>query len=271
MGAEQWRFDGKRVLVVGGATGMGASAAQLATGLGGAVTVLDIAPVSFPTDRSLQVDLSDKTSVDTALGALDGPWDVVFSCAGIADGPPLMKINFIAQRHILDTLVGDGRLGAGAAVGMISSIGGYAWQGNVPQCLDFLSNDTWESMETWIDAHDGTNNYGFSKQAMNTYVAREALEYAKNGMRINAIMPGGTDTPLAQKNPDTWLPFQGDFREATGHVHLTPEQMGNALAFLCMDAASGINGATLVVDDGYVPSAVTGTLDSPMLTMVLGM
>jgi NAD(P)-dependent dehydrogenase (short-subunit alcohol dehydrogenase family) len=270
MGTEQFRFDGRRVLVVGGATGMGASAAQLAVALGGEVTVLDVVDVAYPTDRSLHVDLSDKASVDAALAALDGPWHVVFSCAGIADGPPLMKINFISQRHIIDTLVSDGRLGAGAAVGMISSIGGYAWQSNVPQCLDFLSNDTWESMEAWVEAHEGTNNYGFSKQAMNTYVARQALAFAKAGMRINAIMPGGTDTPLAQKNPTTWLPFQGDFREATGRPHLSPEQMGNALAFLCMDAASGINGATLVVDDGYVPSAVAGTLDSPMLSMVLG-
>jgi NAD(P)-dependent dehydrogenase (short-subunit alcohol dehydrogenase family) len=89
-------------------------------------------------------------------------------------------------------------------------------------------------------------------------------------MRINAVMPGGTDTPLARKHPDTWLPFQGDYREATGLPHLTPAQMGNAVAFLCMDAASGINGTTVIVDDGYVPSAVTGTFDSPVLKMILG-
>lgn len=105
---------------------------------------------------------------------------------------------------------------------------------------------------------------------MNTFVASQALEYAKNNMRINAIMPGGTDTPLARKNPDTWLPFQADFREVTGRPHLRSEQMGNALAFLCMDAASGINGATLVVDDGYMPSGITGTLPSPTVAMLSG-
>jgi len=269
MGAEKFRFDGKRVLVVGGATGMGAAAARVAGELGGAVTVLDIAAVEYPTAATLRVDLSDRASVDSALSQLGG-FEVLFSCAGIADGPDLMRINFISQRHIIDTMVGDGRLATGAAVGMISSIGGYAWQDNVAQCLDFLASQTWDAMEAWITSHEGTNNYGFSKQAMNTYVAREALGFAKRGMRINALMPGAVDTPLARKNPDTWLPFQGDFREATGHPRLDPEQMGNALAFLCMDAASGVNGATLVADDGYVPSGVTHTLDSPMLAMVVG-
>jgi NAD(P)-dependent dehydrogenase (short-subunit alcohol dehydrogenase family) len=270
MGSEAFRFDGKRVLVVGGATGMGAAAAQLAAELGGEITVLDIAPIEFPTKASIRVDLADQTSVDAALEQLTGPFDVVFSCAGIADAPAVMKINFISQRHILDTMVGDGRIGPGAVVGMISSIGGYAWQSNLAQCLDFLAADSWEGMDRWVAAHEGTNTYVFSKQAMNTYVARQALEYAKRNMRINAIMPGGTDTPLARKHADTWLPFQGDFREATGRKHLTPEQMGNALAFLCMDAASGINGATLVVDDGYMSSGITGSLPSPTVSMLTG-
>jgi NAD(P)-dependent dehydrogenase (short-subunit alcohol dehydrogenase family) len=271
MGAEQFRYDGKRVLVVGGATGMGAAAARLASELGGEITVLDIADIDFPTKQSVRVDLSDKTSVDAALAQLHGRYDAVFSCAGIADGPELMKVNFISQRHIIDTMVADGRMAQGTVVAMISSIGGYAWQSNTEQTLDFLLNGTWEAMEKWIEAHEGTNSYVFSKQAMNTYVARQAFGFAKKGMRINAVMPGGTDTPLARKNAETWLPFQGDFREATSRPRLTPEQMGNAVAFLCMDAASGINGATLVVDDGYVPSAITHTFDSPIVRAIIGL
>ena len=47
MGMQDFRFDGKRVLVVGGATGMGASAAQTAVELGGEVIVMDVAEVRF--------------------------------------------------------------------------------------------------------------------------------------------------------------------------------------------------------------------------------
>lgn len=272
MGAEQFRFEGKQVLVVGGATGMGASAAQLAAELGGQVTVLDLVEVENPSARSVHVDLSVRESVDDALAALSDRFDVLFSCAGVADGSPgLMRINFISQRHIIDRMVEDGRLGPGAAVGMISSIGGYAWQSNIDRCLEFLANDSWEAMEAWIDANGDANTYTFSKQAMNAYVATRALEFATAGMRINAIMPGGTDTPLARKNPETWMPFQGEFRQATGRPHLTPEQMGNVLAFLCMDAASGVNGATLVVDDGYMASGIARTLQSPVVAMLSGL
>ena len=263
-------YDGKRVLVVGGATGMGAAAAQIATGLGADVTVLDIVEVDYPTARSLHVDLADKASVDTALGALDGPFHAVFSCAGIADGPPLMRINFISQRHIIDTLRRDGRIGRGSSVCMISSVGGASWRTQIPQTLDFLAAETWEGMEAWIAAHEGTNNYSFSKVAMNTYVAHSAFGFAQEGMRINGIAPGGTDTPLARKNADVWLPFQGDYRDATGLPHLMPEQMGGTIAFLCMDAASGINGEIVTVDDGYVASGLTGSFDSVTVKMLLG-
>ncbi|HLG67392.1 MAG TPA: SDR family oxidoreductase [Acidimicrobiales bacterium] len=270
MGREFFGFDNKRVLVVGGATGMGAAAAQLAGELGGEVHVLDVADVAYPCDEALRVDLSEKASVDEALGKLEGPFHALFSCAGIFDGPSVMRVNFIAQRHIVDSMVADGRLGSGSAVAMISSIGGAGWQAQLDVAKEFLANATWESMDRWVEGHEGTNNYTFSKVAMNTYVAAQAFEFAKRRMRINAVMPGGTDTPLAHKHPDTWLPFQGDYRAATGLPHLTPEQMGNVVAFLCMDAASGVNGTTVVVDDGYIASHVAGTFESETVRMLLG-
>jgi NAD(P)-dependent dehydrogenase (short-subunit alcohol dehydrogenase family) len=271
MGAERFRYDGKRVLVVGGATGMGAAAAQLAGELGGELTVLDVVDVDYPVKRALRLDLADAASIDAALAELDGPYDAMFSCAGVSDpNPQIMKINFIGQRCIIDTLEADGRLGPGSAVAMISSIGGSGWRNQIPEALDFLANDTWESMNAWVDAHEGTNNYVFSKVAMNTYVSSRAFPYAQKNMRINAIMPGGTDTPLARKHAEMWLPFQGDYREATGKPHLTPQQMGDTLAFLCMDAASGINGCLVTVDDGYVPSTITGSFESPVVKMMLG-
>ncbi|MCU1346045.1 MAG: oxidoreductase, short chain dehydrogenase/reductase family protein, partial [Acidimicrobiia bacterium] len=48
MGMDAFRFDGKRVLVVGGATGMGAAAADTAADLGAEVIVMDVADVTYP-------------------------------------------------------------------------------------------------------------------------------------------------------------------------------------------------------------------------------
>ena len=63
-----FRYDGKTALVVGGATGMGAATAQAAADAGATVVVMDHAPVEFPVDRAIAVDLQDPASIDAALG-----------------------------------------------------------------------------------------------------------------------------------------------------------------------------------------------------------
>ena len=87
---------------------------------------------------------------------------------------------------------------------------------------DFLGTTDYETGAKWIEAHEGTDNYSFSKQAINAYVGREAFPLLKQGIRINAILPGPTDTPLARANADMWLTSASDYREATGAETLTP-------------------------------------------------
>jgi NAD(P)-dependent dehydrogenase (short-subunit alcohol dehydrogenase family) len=268
---DAFRYDGKRVLVVGGATGMGAAAAKTAGELGADLVVLDVADVGYPVAQAIKVDLRDQGDVDRALGEIDGPIHAVFSCAGVADGTPgIMLINFISQRHIVERLRADGRLGRGGAVAMISSVAGLGWERNLPTVLDFLAQPDWDAAAKWIEGHEGTDSYGFSKQAINTYVAHEAFPMLQQGIRINAILPGPTDTPLARANADLWLTFGADYREAAGVDTLVPEQMGNVLAFLCSDAASGINGVTVLVDAGHVSSGLTGSFEAPIIKMIMG-
>jgi NAD(P)-dependent dehydrogenase (short-subunit alcohol dehydrogenase family) len=271
MGIEAFRYDGKRILVVGGASGMGAAVAQTATELGGEVTVLDVADVTYPVAQAIKVDLRDQASIDAALDQISEPIHADFSCAGVADGTPgIMLINFIAQRYIIDRLRDDGRLPRGAAVAMISSVAGLGWDSNLPTVLDFLAQPDWQAQAAWIDAHEGTDSYGFSKQAINAYVAHEAFPMLRQGMRINAVLPGPTDTPLARANADLWLTFGADYREAAGIETLVPDQIAHVLAFLCSDAASGINGVTLLVDAGHVSSGLTGSFDAPIIKMLMG-
>ena len=125
--------------------------------------------------------------------------------------------------------------------------------------LEFLESPDYEAADAWVQAHDGTDSYMFSKQAMNCYVARQAYPLMAQGIRINAICPGPTDTPLARANADMWLGFGQDYREATGIDALTPDQMANTMAFLNSDAASGISGVNLLVDAGHWMSSLTGS------------
>ncbi|MHB8464453.1 MAG: SDR family oxidoreductase [Acidimicrobiales bacterium] len=272
-GIEAFRYDDKRVLVVGGATGMGAAAAQTAAALGAEVVVMDYAPVEFPVAEAIKVDLRDRAALDDALGQVQGPLHAVFSAAGVADGTPgIMKINFIAHRHIIDQLVDDGRLGRGSAVCMISSVAGLGWDNQIPTLVEFLDTPDYEAADAWVQAHPGTDSYGFSKQAMNCYVARESYPMCVKGIRINAICPGPTDTPLARANADQWLGYAQDYRDATGTPHLVPEQMANAMVFLNSPAASGISGTNLIIDNGHFMSSLTGSWEAggPIIAMLRG-
>ena len=264
MGTEAFRYDGKRALVVGGATGMGAATAQLVADLGGEVTVLDVAEVDFPVKHAYQVDLRDKDSLDSALAELAGPYEAVFCCAGVADGTPgIMLINFSGQRYLVEQLLAKDALPRGAAIAMISSVAGLGWQQALPTLIEFLDTPDWESSAAWVADHEGTDSYVWSKMAMNAYVARQAFPLLKRGIRINGIEPGPTDTPLARANEDVWLGFARDYNKAAGVDFLTPKQMAETLTFLCSPAASGINGISFLVDQGQVNSGIVGSFGQP--------
>ena len=66
MKADAFRYDGKRAVVVGGATGMGAATAELVQDLGAEVVVMDYAPVTLAGVKAINLDLRDKASIDAA-------------------------------------------------------------------------------------------------------------------------------------------------------------------------------------------------------------
>src|SRR6185503_1923200 len=126
---EAFRYDGKRALVVGGATGMGAATAELVQDAGAEVVVMDFADVTLAGAKAIHVNLSDVASINAAVDELGGPVHAVFSCAGVADGTPgIEKINFIGHRHLIDRAVEKGYLGRGGAIAMISSTAGLGWR-----------------------------------------------------------------------------------------------------------------------------------------------
>lgn len=273
MDANAFRYDGKRALVVGGATGMGAAVAALVQDLGGEVVVMDRAEITLAGVQAIGLDLRDKASIDAAVDACGGPVHALFSCAGAADGTPgIEKINFIGHRHLIDRMVAKGFLGRGSAIGMISSTAGLAWERNLDLVKEYLDTPDFDSAAAWIEAHPGKADYMWSKQAICGYVASRAFGFLQQGIRLNAIMPGPTDTPLARANADLWLGFGTDFRDATGTKASTPEEQAGPLAFLCSDAAKYVNGVTMITDLGYTASGLTGSFPdaTPVVNFLLG-
>jgi NAD(P)-dependent dehydrogenase (short-subunit alcohol dehydrogenase family) len=252
---DAFAYNGKRVLVVGGATGMGAAVAALTADAGADVINMDRADVSV--GKYIQVDMSDKASIEAAIDECGGPIDALFACAGVADGTPgIERINFIGHRHLLDRALDKGFIGRGAAVGFISSAAGLGWEANMGIVKEFLEITDFDEATKWTQ-DNGKADYMFSKLAINVYVAQNAFRLLKEGIRINAILPGPTNTPLARANAEMWLGFGQDYRDETGTEPSTPEEQAYPLVFLCSDAAKGITGITMVTDAGYVASGVT--------------
>ncbi len=254
---DAFRYAGKRALVVGGATGIGAGVAKLVQEAGAEVVVMDIADTNLPGATTIRVNLADPASIDAAVDECGGPVHALFSCAGVADGTPgIEKINFLGHRHMIDRLMASGAFGRGSAIGFISSAAGLAWESQLDLLKEYLDTPDFDSGARWIETH-AKADYMWSKQAICAYVARQAFPFLKAGIRINAICPGPTDTPLAQANKETWLAFGADYRDEAGIAASSPQEQAYPLVFLCSDAAAAMSGAIVITDVGYMSSGLT--------------
>jgi NAD(P)-dependent dehydrogenase (short-subunit alcohol dehydrogenase family) len=269
---DAFRYDGKRVLVVGGASGMGAAVAEVVRDAGAEVIVMDFAEVTLPGVKSIHLNLSDAGSIDRAVDECGGPIHALFSCAGVADGTPgIEKINFIGHRRLIDRMIAGGQLPRGSAIGFISSAAGLGWEANLPLLNEYLAIADFDAASQWAIEH-GKADYYWSKQAVCAYVASQSMAFLKQGIRINATCPGPTDTPLAQANKEMWLGFGSDYRAELGIEAATPLEQAYPLVFLCSDAAVAISGITLVTDSGYFSAGQTEAYPSatPIVRFLLG-
>jgi len=256
----QFSYEGRRAVVVGGASGIGAATVDVLSELGADVVVADITAPRDERPTAIRVDLTDPSSIERAVDECGGPIDALVSCAGVADGTAgLPTINFIGQRHLVERVVGKGFMPRGSAIAMVSSAGGRGWEANLDLLLEYLATPTFEAAEAWIADHPGLADYASSKQAVCAYVGRQAYPFAKQGVRINAVMPGPTDTPLARANADVWLTYATDYRTDIGLGPSTAEEQAWILAFLCSPAAARIVGASIMADAGHAVSRFTGS------------
>jgi NAD(P)-dependent dehydrogenase (short-subunit alcohol dehydrogenase family) len=260
---DMFRYDGKRAVVVGGASGIGAATVEVLVDLGAEVVAMDIAPIGRDGVRGIRLDLTHRASIESAVDECGGPIDALFSCAGVAGGPELATINFIGQRHLIERALDGGLLQRGSAIAMVSSAGGRGWEDHLEPLLEYVWTPTFEAAQEWIAAHPDFAGYAGSKQAVCVYAGSRAYPFGKRGVRINVVMPGPTDTPLAQANAATWLTYATDYRTDLGLGPSTAEEQAWILAFLCSPASSRIVGASIMSDAGHAISRFTRSFPPP--------
>jgi NAD(P)-dependent dehydrogenase (short-subunit alcohol dehydrogenase family) len=95
--------------------------------------------------------------------------------------------------------------------------------------------------------------YIASKHAVLGLTKSAALEYAKSGIRINAIAPGGVDTDMVERLTEEDKQWRGTLTSMHPIGRLSnPEEIANAVVWLLSDKASFVLGHTLLVDGGAV-------------------
>jgi len=266
MANDVWRYDGKRVAIVGCASGMGeATAAELAR-LGAEVHGFDIKPATGDYASFRRVDLRDRASIEEAAASLPERVDALFNCAGLAGvvNPPmdLMRVMFIGLRHWTNQVLP--RMPAGSAIASISSTGGSGWPLQIPTLLELNAIQGFDEAVAWCEARPDLvrEGYAFAKQACIVWTMLMGSRLIKRGIRINCICPGPTDSPMMQdflRDPMSAEMVEVNSRPIDRHAR--PVEQAYPLIFLNSDAASYVNGHVFNVDGGFCGAVAVGDID----------
>ena len=260
-------YAGKRVIVTGGSSGVGAALLALLDQIGAPhVVVLDRNEPQGPCAGFVRVDLSDPTEVAAAIESVEGEIDVLFNNAGVAATLPprvVLAVNYLAVRRLSEGLLARIRPG-GAIVNTASTAGGN-WADHLGPINELLDLDDWGEALDWLDTHldsVGGDPYSFSKEVVRVWGMRHSRHTMAVGVRTNSVCPTAIDTPLLADFRATMGEKVIDWtiEQATGTV-MRPREVAMPLAFLGSDAASYVNGHDLVADGGFSAAMTTGQVD----------
>ncbi|MFC3962248.1 coniferyl-alcohol dehydrogenase [Nocardia jiangsuensis] len=260
---ELWRYDGRRAVVTGCASGIGAQVARQVRELGGTVIGLDLAEPAAELDGFHRVDMADPASIDAAVAEL-GPVDTLFNVAGVSSGigdpPKVVTINFLGLRHLTEALLPG--LRQGATIASVSSLAAANWLEHRDQTTGLLDTDGFEAGRAWCAANpealeDG--GYRLSKEAIIHYTARAAAPLGARGIRVNCTGPGVTETPILDQLRTAYGDQYLDTipKPLDGRVS-DPAEQAAVLVFLNSAAASYVTGQVIWVDGGNVAGRLAG-------------
>jgi NAD(P)-dependent dehydrogenase (short-subunit alcohol dehydrogenase family) len=255
---ELWRYDGRRVVVTGCASGIGADVAHQLVELGAEVVGLDVREPALPLNEFHEMDLADPASIDLAVASISGQVDALFNVAGVSSGikDPLrvVTINFLGTRHFTEGLVPS--MPPGSAIANVSSLAASAYRENAAVTAGLVGTATVAEGIEWCAGNpealaDG-GGYRLSKEAIILYGMANVGALGAKGIRINCTAPGVTDTPILDQLRSAYgQQFLDSFRTPLGRA-AEPGEQASVLVFLNSRAASYITGQVIWVDGGTI-------------------
>jgi NAD(P)-dependent dehydrogenase (short-subunit alcohol dehydrogenase family) len=261
---ELWRYDGKRVVVTGCASGIGEHVARQLTELGAEVVGLDVRRPALQLKEFHEIDLSDPASIDQIAVTIGGQVDALFNIAGVSSGigDPLrvVTINFLGTRQFTEALIPA--MPPGSAIANVSSLAASAYRENAVTTAGLLDTATMAEGIDWCQRNpepvaDG-GGYRLSKEAIILYGMANVATLGAKGIRINCTAPGVTDTPILDQLRSAYgQEFLDSFQTPLGRV-ARPDEQATVLVFLNSDAARYISGQVIWVDGGSVAERVFG-------------
>jgi NAD(P)-dependent dehydrogenase (short-subunit alcohol dehydrogenase family) len=263
---ELWRYDGRRAVVTGCASGIGERVVRQLTELGADVIGLDQRRPAFKLNEFHELDLADPVSIDQAVACVDGPVDALFNVAGVSSGignPPLVvTINFLGLRHVTEALIP--KMVAGSSIVSVSSLAAAAYHDHLRAVAPLLNTATMREGIDWCHAHPDAlagGGYQLSKEAVILYTMQTAAPLGARGIRINCTGPGVTETPILDQLRTAYgQGFLEAIPKPLGRV-AGPAEQASVLLFLNSRAASYISGQVLWVDGGNVGAAIARELE----------
>ncbi|MES3022946.1 MAG: SDR family oxidoreductase [Pseudomonadota bacterium] len=246
------QLSGKVAIVTGASSGIGYETAKLFARQGAKMVVtarrqaeLDtlVAEIKHQGGEAIAIagDIRDenlaRALVETAVDHFGG-LDIAFNNAGTTgDAAPVADISTDAWQTILDTNLTSAFLGAKYQLPAMVARGG----GSIIFTSTFVGSTV---------GFPGLGAYAASKAGIIGLMQVIAVEYAKHGIRANALLPGGTDTPMGRRTANT--PEARAFVEGLYALKrlAQPEEIARSALYLASEASSFSTGSSLMVDGG---------------------
>lgn len=236
-------MNDQRLVITGGASGIGRAAATLALSRGARVAVIDreSAIGQVPADAiSVSADVTDETALGEAFRAATGAWGAaptaVIHAAGVYRIHESSRLSLEQWDEVISVNLTGSMLVARAAHQALAKGG----------AIVLLSSIAAERG----DRSEPAAHYAASKGGVSALCRQLAVEWGPVGIRVNAVAPGVIDTPMLRLRDD---PERMAAYLATG-VPLgrlgRAEEVAEACLFLAGPSASYISGAVLAVDGG---------------------